>query len=202
MCVLRAKDRVHVLIRVHVQLGRRHREERHGAARTLGRRMHHYDARVLMRRACRRQLHHAHELRGLLAQDGRQVRQGETLGGRRLPRRSGRGGLPDHRLAPPLLAPIDGDAEPGLALLRCGVLLRRVAASRHEILRREAHVCVGNLDRARPAESPLDGVHEDAAGLRVDTIPLCEHVEVQSLYDAAVAHLEFPVFVRTLLRSG
>jgi len=103
------------------------------------------------------------------------------------------------------LAPIDGDADGKLALLgfrafrfahRCG------AAVRHEFLRRETNVGVGNFDRALAAESPLEGVHEDGVRLRMNAIPLREHVEVKSLDVATVAHFRFPIFIRTVFGSG
>ena len=47
---------------------------------------------------------------------------------------------------------------------------------------------VGNFDQALAAKSPLEGVREDSVRLRMDSIPLHEHVEVQPLGVATVAH--------------
>ena len=192
-----AYNRVHVLVRVHVKLRRRHWVECHATYTLRGRADHNY-AGGLIRATDWGQLHHAHQTRRFLAQDGRQGRQRQTIG-----RRSLRSGwkLSD-RLAGPIFAPIDGDAERELTLLGFRTFRMACEAAHHKFPRWETYVRVGNIDQTLVAESPPDGVHEDGVRLRMDAISLCEHVEVKSLYVAAIAHLGFPTFIWTFFGSG
>ncbi len=70
-----AYNRVHVFVRMHVKLRRRHWEERHVPCAFRGR-VHHDDAGRLIRGTDRGQLCQAHQTRRFFAQDGRQARQG------------------------------------------------------------------------------------------------------------------------------
>ena len=166
-------------------------------AHTPGRSADHDDSRRLIRRTSRRELHHAHEARRLLAQDGWEARQRYEFPGSR--RRHGEG-LEVLCLTGLVVIPIDGDADSKFALLGPRAPHRRLGVALfYEIPRWEADVRVGDLDVAgAAAKLPPDGLHEGVTRSWVDAVPLGEHFEVQSLEAAAILQFRFPLFVGTL----
>ena len=66
-----ANDGVHVLVGMHVELGRRHWKVRHRVPCSLRRSVHHDESRGLIRRARGGKLYYAHKTGRLFVQNGR-----------------------------------------------------------------------------------------------------------------------------------